>query len=477
MPKAHFKIKKKNQKIIIDERKEKMKNKIFAFLVCVALLISSVPAVFASAEEATSPEIISQNIEYDGYFGLMYAVDAATVKGGKVTVTVYDSEMTLLDSYTSTNTETITRANGEEVSVYVLTTAPVAAKDMADVYYAKATDGEGNEGALKRYSVGEYLYERLYLNGIINAEEGTKDYNKKVFYENVLAMGASAQTVLVNDKKAEGEALETLVTDYKYVNVTGGTLSDGYTSGIFENGTTVTVRHLGTAPAGQRLIGWASGSAVYSQSSFELNSHAILTPSYGTGIIDFENDKISMGYELKSTNSSLYVTTQHGRKCAYLRTYSDGADSITFTPTVMAEENYNTVVFDTMIQLGHKGPSTTYYQNYALTDANGNVAYKFTLRHGDAGMQFNDGTNNEQLLIAPKDTWFNLRIEYTYIDENTVTVNTYVDNTLKFSSTNFVGETAIKDVCVFKHTTDSGIGAAVFYDDVSFKQIYVAPAN
>jgi len=192
----------------------------------------------------------------------------------------------------------------------------------------------------------------------------------------------------------------------------------------------------------------------------------------------FENGKISMGYELKSTNSSLYVTTQHGRKCAYLRTYSDGADSITFTPTVMAEENYNTVVFDTMIQLGHKGPSTTYYQNYALTDVNGNVAYKFTLRHGDAGMQFNDGTNNEQLLIAPKDTWFNLRIEYTYIDENTVTVNTYVDNTLKFSSTNyFVGETAIKDVCVFKHTTDSGIGAAVFYDDVSFKQIYVAPTN
>ena len=43
------------------------------------------------------------------------------------------------------------------VSVYAITTAPVAAKDMADIYYAKATDGEGNEGALKRYSVGEYL--------------------------------------------------------------------------------------------------------------------------------------------------------------------------------------------------------------------------------------------------------------------------------------------------------------------------------
>ncbi len=454
-----------------------MKNRIIAFLIFASLLIAAVPAVFASAEEAeSSPEIISQNIEYDGYFGLMYAVDASTVKGNKVTVTVYDAEMNALGSYTSTSTETITRANGDKVLAYVLTTAPVAAKDMADVYYAKATDGEGNVGETKRYSVGEYLYERLYLNGIINAEAGTKDYNKKVFYENVLAMGASAQTVLVNDKKAEGETPETLVTDYKYINVTGGALADGYTSGIFEAGATVTINHTASAPEGQALIGWASGSAVYSSATFALNDHAVLTPSYGSAVVNFENDKIPFAYELNSTNSSLFVTTQGGRKCAYLRTYSDAADSITFTPTVMAETNYNTVVFDTMLQLRHNGPSTTYFQNYAFTDAEGNVAYQFTLRHGDAGMQFNDGTNNEQLVIAAKDTWFNLRIEYTYIDESNVQINTYVNNELKFSSTNFVGDTAIKDVCVFKHTTDAAIGASIFYDDVSFKQIYVAPA-
>jgi len=449
-----------------------MKNKIISAFITLSLLLCLAGGITVSAEEsATAPEIISQNIEHGGYFAILYAIDADTVEGGRVTVSVYDEAMTLKGSFTSTEVETITTAGGESRSVYVVKTLPVAAKDMADVYYAKPIDGAGNVGALKRYSVAEYLYERLYANGVVNAEEGTKAYNQKLFYEAILDMGAMAQTVLINDKLAEGATPEVLVTDYRYVSVSGGVLADGYTSGIFEKGSTVTLSHTATAPEGQGLVGWASGSTVYTSASFELNEHAVLSPSYGSAVVDFENDKIPFAYELNSTGASLYTTNQHGRKAAYLRTYSDGADSITFTPTVMAESDYNTVVFDTMIQLMHNGPSTTYFQNFFFTDKDGNVAYKFTLRHGDAGMQFNDGTNNEQLVIAAKNTWFNLRVEYTYVDENNVTVNTYVDGELKFSSTKFVGDVAIKDVSVFKHVTDAGVGASVFYDDVSMKQI------
>jgi peptide deformylase len=63
------------------------------------------------------------------------------------------------------------------------------------------------------------------------------------------------------------------------------------------------------------------------------------------------------------------------------------------------------------------------------------------------------------------------QVTVTYVDENNVTINTYVNNELKYSSTNFVGETAIKNVCVFKQTTDTGVGSRTFYDNVSFKQI------
>lgn len=448
-----------------------MKNRIISLVIALALIAGMIPAVVASAEEATTPEIISQNIEYNGYFGLMYAVDAATVKGGKVTVAVYDAEMNKVGSYTKDKTEDITTAEGKTVTVYAITTAPVAAKDMADVYYAKATDAEGNESELKRYSVGEYLYERLYANGVINAEEGTKDYNKKVFYENVLAMGASAQTVLVNDKKAEGEAKEALVTDYKYVSVTGGVLADGYTAGIFEKGTTVTVNHTATAPEGKALTAWKSASNTYTSASFALDDHAVIAPVYGNAVLDFEVGGIPASVTTSLTTGTAFCTTEGGKMCLYLNTVKGGADSVAFGLTALSEPDYNTTVFETDFKLAHVGPSSSYFENFVLTDANGNIAYKFTFRHGDAGIQINDGSDNQQTVIAPKGTWISLRIEYTYVDENNVTINTYVNNELKYSSTNFVGETAIKNVCVFKQTTDTGVGSRTFYDNVSFKQI------
>ena len=448
-----------------------MKNRIISLVIALTLIAGMIPAVAASAKEASAPEIISQNIEYGGYFGLMYAVDASTVKGGKVTVTVYDADMNEVGSYVQTKTEDITTANGNTVTVYAVTTAPVAAKDMADTYYAKATDAEGNESALKRYSVGEYLYERLYANGFANAKEGSKEYNKKVFYENVLAMGASAQTVLVNDKKAEGEAKEALVTDYKYVKVTDGVLTDGYTAGIFAKGTTVSVKHTGTAPEGKALTAWKSASNTYNSASFALDDHAVIAPVYGSAVLDFEKGGIPASVTTSLTTGTAFCTTEGGKMCLYLRTVKGGADSVAFGLTALSEADYNTTVFEADFKLHHEGPSDTHFENFVLTDANGNIAYKFTFRHGDAGIQINDGSDNQQTVIAPKSTWITLRIEYTYIDENTVTINTYVGNELKYSSTNFVGDIAIKDVCVFKQTTDVGVGSRTFYDNVSFKQI------
>ena len=448
-----------------------MKNRIISLVIALTLIAGMIPAVVASAEEASAPEIISQNIEYGGYFGLMYAVDASTVKGGKVTVTVYDADMNEVGSYVQTKTEDITTANGNTVTVYAVTTAPVAAKDMADTYYAKATDAEGNESALKRYSVGEYLYERLYANGFANAKEGSKEYNKKVFYENVLAMGASAQTVLVNDKKAEGEALEALVTDYKYVKVTDGTLADGYAAGIFAKGTTVSVKHTATVPEGKALTAWKSASNTYNSASFVLDDHAVIAPVYGSAVLDFEKGGIPASVTTSLTTGTAFCTTEGGKMCLYLKTVKGGADSVAFGLTALSEADYNTTVFEADFKLTHVGPSDTYYENFVLTDANGNIAYKFTFRHGDAGIQINDESDNQQTVIAPKSTWVSLRIEYTYVDENNVTINTYVNNELKYSSTNFVGDIAIKDVCVFKQTTDVGVGSNTFYDNVSFKQI------
>ena len=204
---------KKNSKII---------SLVLAVVLVFGMLATTALAAGAAAEPTEGgPEIISQNIAYQGTFGLIYAVDAATVKGGSVTVNVYDDGMNFLASYTSSKTEDITPANSEPTLVYVVQTNAVAAKDMGDVFYAQAVDAQGNAGALKSYSVAEYLYERLYANGVYKATEG-EALHQKEFYENTLAMGASAQTVLINDKLAEGAPPETLITALNYVYVENG---------------------------------------------------------------------------------------------------------------------------------------------------------------------------------------------------------------------------------------------------------------
>ena len=151
------------------------------FAVMAVALLLALTSVFASAEEdaktsplaptESSPTIVSQNIAYQGSFNLCYAVDAASVSGGSVTVNIYDAEKNYLRSYTATTTESITPVGGSEVEVYVVITSPIATKDMGDVYYAQAVDVDGNVGALKRYSVAEYLFEMLYDNGIADAED------------------------------------------------------------------------------------------------------------------------------------------------------------------------------------------------------------------------------------------------------------------------------------------------------------------
>ena len=67
-----------------------MKNRIISLILALALIASVIPAIVVSADDAaTKPEIISNNIEYNDKFSLMYAVDAATVAEGPVTLNIY----------------------------------------------------------------------------------------------------------------------------------------------------------------------------------------------------------------------------------------------------------------------------------------------------------------------------------------------------------------------------------------------------
>ena len=194
-------------------------------LILAATFVLLTAAVFAiSASADTKPVITQKNVAYQGDFALMYAVDASTAKA-PVTLYLYneypDADTPYANKYT---TSTVTAASGNlEEDSYVFTTAGVSAKDMTDVFYVKAVDADNKESEVVKYSVAEYLYDRLATNGITQAQ--------RELYESVIVMGTKAQAVLA--------PTTTPISNYRLVTVTGGTI-DGFAQGVYPVGALLT---------------------------------------------------------------------------------------------------------------------------------------------------------------------------------------------------------------------------------------------
>ena len=200
-------------------------SKALVISLALALVIGATLAFVSSAE--TKPEIISNNVEYGEKFSLMYAVDAATVAEGPVTLTIYAEApaegVKALATYTAKAPETI-KIQGVETSAYVFTTAGVAPKDLGDIFYAQATDAKGKTSDAVKYSVTEYMLERLYGGATITAAQ-------EKMYKKSLEFGIAAQKLLSPDDEIK-------ISDYSYVRVVGGT-ANGAEKGMYLNGTTL----------------------------------------------------------------------------------------------------------------------------------------------------------------------------------------------------------------------------------------------
>lgn len=139
-------------------------------------------------------------------------------------------------------------------------------------------------------------------------------------------------------------------------------------------------------------------------------------------------------------------------------------------------ETYDATVFETDLYIKHDGGSSSYSFTVTLLDDGGNVAYKFILRIGDAGMQMWDigESTGQTMVIAKRDTWFTLRVEYLH---NEGKVLTYVDGTLKYESGNLTGN-AVSKLEKMSFVADEGVNATVKFDNMSLIQTtvnYVAP--
>ena len=278
-----------------------MKNRVTKLLLLVlslALLVGGAVGISVSAENA-APEIISKNVMDTGDFCLMFAVDPATVAGEDVTLRVYDRDPSDADkklAFEETKAVTATEdidLDGDrtpETAVIVFTTAGVAAKDFADVWYIE-TESAGAKKVIT-YSVMEYAFERLYRDGAVLASDKDADlysYYQKEFYLGMLNMGSAAQNLHVNYGKAEAER-ERLVKEYTYVSVLDGTFTAGETTadrGFVEANTSITLNANDT----EAIKGWSIFT--YGQNGVEIdrkvaNDGDTITVTGNTVVIPYE---------------------------------------------------------------------------------------------------------------------------------------------------------------------------------------------
>ncbi len=216
--------------------------KLFLLILSLAMVIGMTFALSASAAEpAKKPEIISQNIACEGNFALMYAVDANSVTGGaentgSVTLNVYaaypDGNTDPIWTGTDTSTEYIEYI---DVNAYVFKTSGIAAKDMATQFYIQAVDGE-NKSEVMRYSVAEYLYEKLTDPALTDVQ--------KNFYNSIISFGDNAQ-IYLGGKAADASDL---ISKLRYVTVEGGTVG-GFSTGVYPIGQAV-------APYSETVSSW-----------------------------------------------------------------------------------------------------------------------------------------------------------------------------------------------------------------------------
>ncbi len=195
--------------------------KILLFTLMLSLLVGMMAgfSVFAAEEETPAVEIVSKNVLYADTLKLMYAVRTADED---VVLNIYDANNDLLETIETYNTENV---NGEMLKTFT-SSRGVPAQNIDTVFYAEAVLSDGTKSDKVRYSVLEYLYERLTTTG-----DKAPTAAQKTMYNNLLAFADSADIVM-NNATAENS-----IANYAYVKVTNGTVDGTNASAMLMAGT------------------------------------------------------------------------------------------------------------------------------------------------------------------------------------------------------------------------------------------------
>lgn len=150
--------------------KKTMLSKIITLGISLVLLVGAVFAIGASANDAVatpSLRVARFNVNHGAELTLKVAVDAQNTDG--VSLEIYSADGNTL-VYTLTES-VLTNIGGK--SYLVFSTPGLAPKDMYTEFYYKAVSDDVSNCEMKKYSVLEYFYEKIYFDTNTTATEKT----------------------------------------------------------------------------------------------------------------------------------------------------------------------------------------------------------------------------------------------------------------------------------------------------------------
>ena len=198
------------------------KSKIVCLAIAILSLLLGAMALSSAAAGDGTITIVSKNISYDNDLKFVVAVP-------KSQVTDSLSFTVMADGKSYTVTKTVAQLEGDSVSdptiggipcYAIISDVGVALKDMVKSYTLTVKSGNKTSAPLD-YSMAEYLYERLFKNEIMFAEDGTPDADRRLLYLTTLSLGADAQRVLCNLNADPSDDVTTFADGYFYSNADG----------------------------------------------------------------------------------------------------------------------------------------------------------------------------------------------------------------------------------------------------------------
>ena len=469
--------------------------KILTLALTIAVLAIGFCFAASAAESELSVSIVAKNVSYSDYVKVLFAVDDTNAGGNDIELLYYLEDPIANPSAEAkvgvAYSEGYTDDNDNNYPAFY--SAGFPAKHIGDKVYARAhIVGTDVYSDVVRYSVVEYLLERLYLD----YPAGTVTTDEKQLYEYLLGYGEYAQKVLINGDDddtndiPEGE----FITDYVLVGIEDGTLDGKYDQGIYFVGDTVYPQADGIATwnatvydlsTGVGTTTEVNGEAAYSVTGFTMftakTEGETPTPAYKPDLTDTEGrDTYDNG------DTPAYFTWDNWLTGGGLGTLEivDGA------PYGVASkvQHFNTPQ-GTKPELNFKfsvksGATTTIIENDFMFTTEGSMAPCFMIYNSSGDIfTFYISANNGEVVLLDKNKesigklandgeWFRLRIEIVNAGDGTSNVLFYLNDNRIAEDYTFTASAEAGTINKFRFWTEEAHTGDIYFDNTKFSSTY-----